>query len=429
MPEPQPTVETLRIKAIGIGGAGINAVRHLHTKTEHTLSIAAINTDAKELEKIQLPEQLMIGRTLTRGLSSGGNAEIGKQAAEDEIDAISQMTKEIDLLFICVGLGGGTGSGAAPVVARTAATQGALVIAFATLPFNLEGQAKQQLAESTLRELRKLCHAVIPLPNELLLQHMPADTTVLEAFAKADAWIHRGISSIHSVLFQTGIINLDFGALKQLFCHKSDSALFAIGRGEGDNYVEAALEELTSCPLLHTTIATQKPDRLLVNIIGGRSLKLQQIQRAMQAITAQFGEPDHTALGAIIDESADQYIELCIIGVRNAQNRHYTHPGKINAKPEIGEEPPEASSTEEEVNLDKLELITASANHSAGSQKVHNSKLKRAKKAPVEQNQAEFIFISEDERRGYFEGTEKNLYEDEDLDVPTYIRKGIHLHL
>ena len=204
----------LKIKIICVGGAGTNAVDGLKLDDLGDVRLAAINTDAQALNQSPLAEKLIIGRSVTRGLGAGGELEIGKAAAESDRDAIARLIGDMDLIILVVGLGGGTGSAAAQVVAELAAKTDALVLAFATLPFSFEGARRKRIAEESIGDLRQLVHGLIPLPNDVLLQEGEEDTSVLNAFAVADRWIGRGVNSLCAMLLKTGLINQDFSSLR-----------------------------------------------------------------------------------------------------------------------------------------------------------------------------------------------------------------------
>ena len=203
------------------------------------------------------------------------------------------------LVFLLAGMGGGTGSGAVPVVAELAAEQGALVIAFVTMPFSFEGGRRLKQAEESLLALRRCCDAVIPLPNDVLLQESAEQETVLDSFARADDWMARGVKSIWAMLFRTGLINLDFATLRQAFATRGGKTLFGLGAGSGPDPMAAALESLKLCPLLATPEFSRKADRLLVNIIGGPDLTLPMVNGIMNGVTEQFGRDSHVFLGEI----------------------------------------------------------------------------------------------------------------------------------
>ncbi|QYY35771.1 cell division protein FtsZ [Ruficoccus sp. ZRK36] len=411
--------ENIRIKIVGIGGAGTNAVDRLQLDSGGSVKLAALNTDAQALASSPLPEKVMIGRNVTRGLSTGGESELGKKSAEADADAIRGVLRGVDLVFLLVGLGGGTGSGAAPVVAKLAAEEGALVIAFVTLPFTIEGAKRHEQAEDALGDLRKSCDAVIPLPNDLLMQMLDDNATVLDAFAQADIWIDRGVRSICTMLTQTGLINLDFATLRKAFYNQGGKTLFGLGHGEGENCVSAAIEDLKACPLLNLPEYARKADRVLVNIVGGTDLGIRQVNEIMAVVSEQFGSRENTILGAVIDESLQQTVDICVIGTTDVAGSRYVRQPVRKAAPT----PPPAIEDEEEPE----EPIMRTASATQTVHPVHKSKLKKGEPGRETDCQEEFMFVSEEEQRGYFEKTERNIFEGEDLDVPTFMRRGVRI--
>jgi len=407
--------EGVRVKIIGVGGAGVNAVDRVQMNAHEGVELAAVNTDAQALEGSPIGHKVLIGRAITRGLSTGGDVEIGQKAAEKDETALRQLVDGQDLIFLVAGLGGGTGSGAAPVIARLAAEQGALVIAFVTLPFTLEGARRHEIAENALTSLRASCDAVIPLPNDLLLQQMDESATVLDAFAQADAWISRGVESICMILTQTGLINVDFAMLRKVFAGTGGKTLFGLGRGEGDDFLQEALQDLALCPLLHTPGFAKKADSLLVNIVGGADLGLAQVNQIMSAIADKFGSKEQIVLGAVIDEGRQHSVEICVIGAT------LVHGYRPVTKPRPASVPAAAADYEREG--------AKPASASNASQPVHESKLGKRRQDELSLDQEEFLFVAPDEQRGFFDNTERNYFEGEDLDVPTYLRRGIRISL
>src|SRR4051812_46411576 len=266
------TDRNIAIKLVGVGGAGSNAVDRLKMENLERLQLAVINTDHQALSSSPVQDKVLIGMGITRGLGAGGDPDLGREAAEADRDKITKVVKDCDLVFLLAGMGGGTGSGAAPVVAEIAAESGALIIAFVTMPFSFEGGRRLKQAEEGLLALRKVCDAVIPLPNDILLQEAEEGETALDSFARADEWIGRGVKSIWSMLFRTGLINLDFATLRQAFHTRGGKTLFGLGAGSGENAVAEAIEGVKLCPLLATPEFARKADRLLVNIVGGTDL-------------------------------------------------------------------------------------------------------------------------------------------------------------
>jgi cell division protein FtsZ len=394
----------IAIKLVGVGGAGSNAVDRLKMENLERLQLAVINTDYQALASSPVQDKVLIGMSVTRGLGAGGDPDLGREAAEADREKITAVVKDCDLVFLIAGMGGGTGSGAMPQVAEIASEAGALVIAFVTMPFSFEGGRRLKQAEEGLQALRRVCDAVIPLPNDMLLQEGADDASVLDSFARADEWIGRGVKSIWAMLFKTGLINLDFSALRQVFQQRGGKTLFGLAEGTGEQAVAAAIEGLRLCPLLHTPEFSRKADRLLVNIIGGTDLTLPKVNELMTAVTDQFGRESHILMGAVIDESMQQRVEICVIGTSDMGGR----------SPVRRAAPPPARGTRSVPAAPAAPVETAPAPAPSAA----------AGKAA----QDEFGF-GEIETRGFFEKTDRNLHDGQDLDVPTYLRKGIKLAL
>ena len=414
------TDRNLAIKLVGVGGAGANAVDRLKMENLERLQLAVLNTDYQALASSPVQDKVLIGMSVTRGLGAGGDPELGREAAEADREKITAVVKDCDLVFLIGGMGGGTGSGALPVVAELAAEQGALVIAFVTLPFSFEGGRRLKQAEEGLGALRRVCDAVIPLPNDILLQEGSEDASVLDSFARADEWIGRGVKSIWAMLFKTGLINLDFATLRQVFQHRGGKTLFGLGEGAGENAVADAIASLKLCPLLHTPEFSRKADRLLVNIIGGTDLTLPKVNELMTAITEQFGRESHVIMGAVIDEGMQHRVEVCVLGmsdmaVRSLPPRRPVPAGRTKspfARPEAPAPAPAPVAPVPGGSTSPLAPEPATA----------------AAVAAAKTAQEEFGF-GEVESRGHFEKTDRNLFDGQDLDVPTYLRKGIKVAL
>ena len=394
------------IKLLGVGGAGSNAVDRLKMESLERLQLTVINTDNQALSSSPVQDKVLIGMGSTRGLGAGGDPELGRQAAEDDREKITRVVKDCDLVFIIAGMGGGTGGGASPIVAEIAAEQGALVIAFVTLPFSFEGGRRLKQAEEGLAALRRVCDAVIPLPNDILLQESADNETVLDSFARADEWIGRGVKSIWSMLSKTGLINVDFATLRQAFNNRGAKTLFGLAEGSGENAAAEAIADLKLCPLLHTPEYSRKADRLLVNISGGTELTLPKVNEIMNAIADQFGRDSHIIMGAVIDEGMQGRVEITVLGTSDMGARGIVGRRPIPARPRTNATRPEEAAP-------RLETAPAPAPEAAAL-------------AASKGKQDEFGF-GEVESRGQFERTDRNLFDGQDLDVPTYLRKGIKI--
>jgi cell division protein FtsZ len=429
------TDRNIAIKLVGVGGAGSNAVDRLKMENLERLQMAVINTDYQALSTSPVQDKILVGTGVTRGLGAGGDPELGREAAEADREKISAVVKDCDLIFLIAGMGGGTGSGAAPIVAEIASETGALVIAFATMPFSFEGGRRIKQAEDGLNALRRVCDAVIPLPNDMLLQEAAEGETALDSFARADAWIGRGVRSIWSMLFRTGLINLDFATLRQVFHQRGGKTLFGLASGAGENPVSDAIENLKLCPLLHTPEFSRKADRLLVNIIGGTDLTLPKVNEIMTAVTDQFGRDSHVIMGAVIDESLQNQVEICVLGTTDLGTRGVS-PRRTGSAVRARQtaSPLPASSGTTAALLTTPEVATP-ATVTTASTKTNPGNLRSNTAASAElplnahaakPAQDEFLF-GEIERRGFFDKTDRNLFEGQDLDVPTYLRKGIKI--
>lgn len=419
------TDRDIGIKLVGIGGGGSNAVDRLKMENLDRLQLAVINTDFKALSSSPVQDKILIGTSVTRGLSAGGDPVLGYQAADADRDKITDLVRGNDLVFLLAGLGGGTGSGATPVVAEIARESGALVIAFVTLPFSFEGGRRRKQAEEALDELRKQCHAVIPLSNDLLLQEGTEQTSVLDSFARADVWMGRGVKSIWAMLSQTGLINVDFQALRTAFQTRGGKTLFGLGTGEGENAAQVAFEDLKNCPLLATPEFARKADRLMVNITGGADLSLTKVNELMTAVTEEFGREAHVIMGAVIDEALQGRVEVCVIGATDIGGRTFTR-----AKPNTPAKRPDRGPAESE-NSDAAPAAakaTAPAERERPSRASGSSAKAVAAHDPNKPQQEEFGFGGNAEpaaNRGSFDKSDRNLFEGQDLDVPTYLRRGI----
>ncbi len=424
----------LNIKIIGVGGAGNNAVDRLKMDDLSHVGLAVINTDSKTLNASPIAEKLMIGRTVTRGLSTGGEADIGRQAAESDREAISRLVEGVDLVFILAGLGGGSGSGASPVIADMASDSGALVISFVTLPFTREGQRRHKQAEDALGLLRRSCHAVITLPNDLLLQEIEEKSTLLDAFAIADDWIYRGVRAIVSMLNDHGLINVDFATLTKAFSSRGGKTLFGLAVGTGPDVVGSALRELEVCPLLHLpeNKYVRKADSLIVNITGGPDLSMAMVNEVLDAVTEKFSSRENTVIGAVIDGSLHNRLHLCVIGAtdvdgkryRSARYRGYREQGHT-AQPAFVESRSQASDR----RRDEAGVSGAGTGESPALPADDTEPVRETATVGEPVAQEEFPFSRIDDSRGFFEETESNMYDGVDLDIPTFLRRGIRIHV
>ncbi|HAU08096.1 MAG: Cell division protein FtsZ [Candidatus Yanofskybacteria bacterium GW2011_GWF1_44_227] len=300
MPQVKPPFETFaRIKVVGVGGSGNNALGRMIEARIHGVEFIAINTDAQALHISNAPVKIHIGKSLTKGLGAGMNPEIGRQAAEDTKEEIMAALKGADMVFITCGLGGGTGSGAAPVVADIAKDVGALTVAVVTKPFMFEGAQRSRIAEDSWHILRDKVDALISIPNDRLLSVIDRKTPLLESFAIVDDVLRQGVQGISDLITVPGIINVDFADVKAIMAN-SGSALMGIGRASGeDRAIEAAKMAINS-PLLEVSIDGAKG--VLFNVSGGPDMAMAEINEAARIITEHIDPDAKVIFGAVLDD-------------------------------------------------------------------------------------------------------------------------------
>ncbi|NLC53987.1 MAG: cell division protein FtsZ [Firmicutes bacterium] len=306
------------IKVIGVGGGGTNAVNRMIEAGLQGVEFVAINTDGQALLRSKADTRLRIGDQLTKGLGAGANPEIGRQAAEESKDEISQVLSGTDMVFITAGMGGGTGTGAAPVIAEMAKEAGALTVGVVTKPFNFEGKVRMIQAEDGVKALKERVDTLITIPNERLFQIVDKKTSFVEAFKIADDVLRQGVQGISDLITITGLINVDFADVKTIM-NNAGSALMGIGVAKGDNRAVDAAKSAVSSPLLETSIAGAKG--ILLNITGSSDLGLFEINEAAAIIT-EAADPDANIIfGAVIDDNLGEEIRITVIATGFQQKK------------------------------------------------------------------------------------------------------------
>ena len=297
----KPDVESYaRIRVVGVGGSGGNAVNHMVASHVQGVDFIAINTDAQALHKNKARKKIHIGKTLTRGLGAGMNAELGKQAADETREEIQDAIKGSDMVFITCGMGGGTGTGAAPIVAKIARELGALTVGVVTKPFSFEGAQRARLAEQGLAELRKAVDALIIIPNDKLLAIVSRETGIKNAFAMCDDILKQAVEGISDLITTTGIINVDFADVRAVM-ENAGSALMGIGTAVGDKRAEIAARAAINSPLLDVSVHGAKG--VLFSIAGGEDLGMLEVQDAANVITEAIDPEAKVIFGAVTDGS------------------------------------------------------------------------------------------------------------------------------
>jgi cell division protein FtsZ len=302
MAEIKPDIETFaRIKVVGVGGSGVNAISRMIECKLKGVEFVAINTDAQALHHSKASEKIHIGKNLTKGLGAGMNPEIGRQAAEENRDEIHEVLKGADMVFVTCGLGGGTGTGASPVVAEAAKEAGALTIAVVTKPFSFEGAQRKAIAMEGLENLKDRVDALIVVPNDRLLQIIDRKTTLVNAFRVVDDILRQGVQGISDLITKPGIVNVDFADVRAIL-QDSGSALMGIGIATGENRAAQAAKLAINSPLLEFSIDGAKG--ILFNVSGGPDIAMLEINEAANIITESIDPNAKVIFGATIDESA-----------------------------------------------------------------------------------------------------------------------------
>lgn len=320
----KPAFETFaRIKVVGAGGSGNNALARMIEARIHGVEFIAVNTDAQALHNTNAPTKIHIGKSLTKGLGAGMNPDVGKQAAIDTKEEISTALKGADMVFITAGLGGGTGTGAAPIVAEIAREMGALTVGVVTKPFSFEGAQRMRIAEEGWHLLREKVDALITIPNDRLLSIIDRKTPLLESFAIVDDVLRQGVQGISDLITIPGIINVDFADVKAVMSN-SGSALMGIGRASGeDRAIEAAKTAINS-PLLEVAIDGAKG--VLFNVSGGTDLAMAEINEAARIITEHIDPDAKVIFGAVLDDKLKKgEIKITVVAT-GFNNGHAVQP-------------------------------------------------------------------------------------------------------
>jgi cell division protein FtsZ len=301
MAEIKPPVETFaRIKVVGVGGSGGNAITRMIEAKLKGVEFVAINTDAQALHHNKASEKVHIGKNLTKGLGAGMNPDVGRQAAEENRDEIQEVLKGSDMVFVTCGLGGGTGTGAVPIVAETAKELGALTVAVVTKPFTFEGAQRRSIADEGLENLRERVDTLITIPNDKLLQIIDKKTTLINSFKIVDDVLRQGVQGISDLITKPGVVNVDFADVKAIMSN-SGSALMGIGLGSGENRASEAARAAINSPLLELSIDGAKG--VLFNVCGSTDLTMLEINEAANVITESIDPNAKVIFGAVVDET------------------------------------------------------------------------------------------------------------------------------
>lgn len=358
-----------RIKVIGVGGGGSNAVNRMIENGVQGVEFITVNTDAQALHLAKSEHKLQIGDKLTRGLGAGANPDVGKKAAEESRDLISNTLKGADMVFVTAGMGGGTGTGAAPVIAEIARECGALTVGVVTRPFTFEGRKRAGQAELGIEALKEKVDTLIVIPNDRLLEIVDKKTPMLEAFREADNVLRQAVQGISDLIAVPGLINLDFADVKTIMTERG-SALMGIGEAAGENRAADAARKAIMSPLLETSIEGARG--VIMNITGGSNLSLYEVNEAAEIVIEASDPEVNMIFGAIIDENMKEEIKVTVIATGFEHKpapmkplvRRPVTPQPDNNQPDRPQPQPQRPAFEPQTGGDQLDIPTFLRNRS-----------------------------------------------------------------
>lgn len=433
------TAHKLSIRVAGVGGAGVKIAAALCAAGCEGADIAAVDTDETSLRDCPAENAVCVGRPATGGMGSGGDPAIAKEAAISDLAALKRIASGADVFICAAGLGGGTGSVIAPILAKLAAENGAkLAISFSLMPLSVEGVDKSALAERSARYMRKVCDAAAALPNDIILAR--SALPVKAAFEAANMYAVSAIGEICAMLLNRGVVNIGIPSFKKAFFQKGLPTFFGIGCGKGANAVGEAAAELASSPLLVGGAAGLNAESLMISLVCGEDFEMNKMQSLLETVSQTFGVRERICFGASVDKSMQGRIKVCAMGLANpagagtpqtapgaaakavAQNwsageSDGPRPFPTPAAPEGGADFRDGERREEPKPKKRIGFFG-----------FGRSKAKPA--APeTKSRQSEFAFVEMSEQRGFFEDTPVNMRKGEDLDVPTFMRRNIKINL
>jgi len=443
-----PLREEFTLKVLGVGGAGCNAVEHIArqraAQSEFAdVQLAAVNTDLQSLFDLSVECVMPLGATRTRGLGAGGDPDLGRAAAEEDTEQLRQLCAGAEVVVIVTGLGGGTGTGVSPVLARVAKETGALVLAIATLPFECEGARRQRQAQAGLEQLKEAADAVLCLPNQRVLKLIDENTSLIETFKITNDLLAQGLRGIRRLLTRAGIINVDFADLCAVVRGQHAESAFACAEARGEHRAREVVEKLLASPLLEGGAVLNEAESVLVSIVAGSDLTMAEVNRVMSPINRAC-ENAHIIMGAAVEVAFGDRLSATIIATRRGQLEPET--GATTAtEAAASREPRQAgvgslSAAKESPAFD-TEFFEKASPARPASRFVppppdlapdkkeqllaqQNGKSYRKPRSKMRQGMLPLEIVS----KGRFDKSEPTIHHGEDLDVPTYIRRGVPLN-
>ncbi|MED3562104.1 cell division protein FtsZ [Bacillus xiapuensis] len=349
------------IKVIGVGGGGNNAVNRMIEHGVQGVEFIAVNTDAQALNLSKAEVKMQIGGKLTRGLGAGANPEVGKKAAEESKEQLEEALRGADMVFVTAGMGGGTGTGAAPVIAQIARQLGALTVGVVTRPFTFEGKKRSTQASGGIAAMKEAVDTLIVIPNDRLLEIVDKSTPMLEAFREADNVLRQGVQGISDLIAVPGLINLDFADVKTIMSNKG-SALMGIGIASGENRAAEAAKKAISSPLLETSI--DGAQGVLMNITGGSNLSLYEVQEAADIVASASDQEVNMIFGSVINDNLKD--EIIVTVIATGFNEEVMQPKA--ARPSFGQVKPSIGNVKREPKREELPQESVRNTNANGSQ-------------------------------------------------------------
>lgn len=425
------------IKILGVGDAGGRMVEHLAQSGLAGVAFAVLNTDAQALAAADVPEKLLLGSAITRELGTGGEPERGQAAAEEAPARLDALCKGTHLIIILAGLGGGTGTGASPAVARAAKAAGALVLAVVTLPFDFEGSRRQRQARHGLQRLRVEADAVVCLPNQKLFKLVDQQTNMTEGLRFINQMVGQGVCGLWRLLTRPGLIKVAFPDLCEVLRGQHAESALATAEARGPNRARDALDQLLAHPMLDGGQSLSDADSVLVSLAGGLDLTPVEIEKVMEPIHRQC-EKAQVIMGAAMEADYEDRLMITLIASRHAaKSRLPSPPPASPAKEEPQSAPPKAETELEPAFLEDPAHtrpsprfvppppeLTSEARDQILAQQTGTAPRQRKRMARLRQGQLPLEIVS----KGRFEKSEPTIHHGEDLDVPTYIRRGVALN-
>ena len=434
MGQVKPEIETFaKIKVLGVGGGGGSALKRMIEENLRGVDFVAVNTDVQALQNNPAETKISIGKTVTRGLGAGMNPELGRRAAEESANDIRNEIAGADMIFLTAGMGGGTGSGAAPEIAKVAREAGALTVAVVTKPFSFEGAQRKRIADDAYAELSEQVDTIITIPNDRVLQIIDKKTSLLEAFQIVDDVLRQGVQGISEIITLPGLINVDFADVKAIM-QNAGSALMGIGHANGENRAVEAAKMAIASPLLELSIDGAKG--ILFTVTGGNDLAMYEVAEAAKVITGSADDDAKVIFGAQVDPSMEDSVRITVVATGFDDRARRSTPSmagdvELNPQGSWKPSPTRAASNAPDVSAQPARSVSVSPfekrNIRPEVQAQEEEEVVETSASPFGRRPAAPVQEQEEERQSFFQRKPQPAKEeeddDEDLGIPAFIRR------